>query len=219
VTSETDMVGHAKPTLRKREVTSQVKFDSHVMHVLAVAVRLVNNLTPGHAGGLEVLAPKGDAKVEATADALGGDGRRRPVVTSGTADHLSAVAARMRVVFEAAHDGDQAAAAAEVNALLLDTHARPQLDQTDQGWNLHFHGADDTIANGWAAGCASGLALALGSDLAGRLGVCAAPLCDRVFVDASRNGKRRFCSPQCLSRVKAAAHRARRTQSTPTGTA
>jgi predicted RNA-binding Zn ribbon-like protein len=115
----------------------------------------------------------------------------------------------MREVFEAAHDGDKSAAATEVNALLLDTHARPRLDLTEQGWNLHFHGADDSLANGWAAGCASGLALALGSDLAGRLGVCAAPLCDRVFVDASRNGKRRFCSPRCLSRVKAAAHRAR----------
>jgi predicted RNA-binding Zn ribbon-like protein len=69
------------------------------------------------------------------------------------------------------------------------------------------------LANGWAAGCASGLALALGSDLAGRLGVCAAPACDRVYVEVSRNAQRRFCSPQCQSRVKAAAHRARRAAS------
>jgi predicted RNA-binding Zn ribbon-like protein len=116
----------------------------------------------------------------------------------------------MRVVFESAHAGDTDRAATEVNALLLDTNARPQLDRTGTlGWNLHFHGADDSLSNGWAAGCAAGLALALGSDLAGRLGVCAAPACDRVFVDASRNSKRRFCSPQCQSRVKAAAHRAR----------
>lgn len=115
----------------------------------------------------------------------------------------------MRVVFEAAYESDTDRAAKEVNHLLLDTRVRPQLDLTDQGWNLHFHGADDTLANGWAAGCASGLALALGSDLAGRLGVCAAPACDRVFVDVSRNAQRRFCSPQCQSRVKAAAHRAR----------
>ncbi|HWD80506.1 MAG TPA: CGNR zinc finger domain-containing protein [Kribbella sp.] len=45
--------------------------------------------------------------------------------------------------------------------------------------------------------------------MAGRLGVCAAPHCDRVFVDTSKNGQRRFHSPQCQSRVKAAAHRAR----------
>ena len=83
-------------------------------------------------------------------------------------------------------------------------------DRTD-GWSLHFHGPDDGLVNGWGAGCAAGLALALGTGLAGRLGVCAAPHCDRVFVDVSRNGQRRFCSPQCQSRVKAAAHRARQT--------
>jgi predicted RNA-binding Zn ribbon-like protein len=192
-----------------------VKFDSHVLNLLTAAVQLVNNLTPGHARGMEVAAPLGQARVEATATALGGDGRPRPVVRPGEADRLAALATRMRVVFEAAQAGDTDKAAAGVNALLLDTRARPQLDLTSQGWNLHFHGADDTLANGWSAGCASALALALGSDLAGRLGVCAAPNCDRVFVDASRNGKRRFCSPQCLSRVKASAHRARRAASDP----
>ena len=96
-------------------------------------------------------------------------------------------------------------------ALLVDTNARPQLDRgRDRPWSLHFHGPDEQLANGWAAGCAAGLALAVGSDLAGRLGVCAAPQCDRVFVDVSKNGQRRFCAPQCQSRVKAAAHRARR---------
>ena len=47
-------------------------------------------------------------------------------------------------------------------------------------------------------------------EYADRLGVCSAPECDRVFVDVSRNGTRRFCSTACQNRVKAAAHRARR---------
>ena len=203
-------------------MTSQVTFDSHVLSVLTAAVHLVNGLTAGHAGGAVLAAPAGEAQVEAVADALSADGRRRPAVTQSDAEHLASVATRMRLVFEAAHAGEIGRAAVEVNALLLDTNARPQLDrsgtpasQLDRsgtpGWSLHFHGADDTLANGWSAGCAAGLALALGSDLAGRLGVCAAPQCDRVFVDASRNSKRRFCSPQCLSRTKAAAHRARQT--------
>jgi predicted RNA-binding Zn ribbon-like protein len=34
-------------------------------------------------------------------------------------------------------------------------------------------------------------------------------MCDRVFVDVSRNGTRRFCSETCQNRVKVAAHRAR----------
>jgi predicted RNA-binding Zn ribbon-like protein len=83
----------------------------------------------------------------------------------------------------------------------------------ETAWNLRFHGAGDPFTDGWAAGCASGLALALGSDLAGRLWVCAAPAFDRVFVDVTRNAQRRFCSPQCQSRVKAAAHRARKAAS------
>lgn len=191
-------------------MTSQVTFDSHVLSVLTTSVALVNRLTGGYFGGAPLEAPRGASQVEATAEALSADGRQRPVVQPSDAEHLAEVAARMRLVFEAAHAGEIDRAATEVNAMLLDTHARPQLDGGgDKGWSLHFHAADDTLAHGWAAGCAAGLALALGSDLAGRLGVCAAPQCDRVFVDTSRNTKRRFCSPQCQSRVKAAAHRAR----------
>jgi predicted RNA-binding Zn ribbon-like protein len=48
----------------------------------------------------------------------------------------------------------------------------------------------------------------LGSEQQGRLGTCAAPRCDRVYVDVSRNATRRFCSTACQNRVKAAAFRA-----------
>jgi predicted RNA-binding Zn ribbon-like protein len=185
-----------------------VKFDSHVVRVLTAAVELVNGLTPGHARGTPYPMPTGADRLRTTAEAVGDN-----AVTAAQTERLAEVAGRMRVIFESAHEGDTDRAAKEVNRLLLDTQARPQLDLTDQGWNLHFHGADDSLANGWAAGCASGLALALGSDLAGRLGVCAAPACDRVFVDVSRNAQRRFCSSQCQSRVKSAAHRARRATS------
>jgi len=63
--------------------------------------------------------------------------------------------------------------------------------------------------DGWAAGCATGLAVVLGGDLYDRLGVCTAPRCDRVYVDTSRNGTRRYCSTSCQNRVKTAAFRAR----------
>ena len=107
---------------------------------------------------------------------------------------------------------DARGAVRRLNALMRETGARPQLDRLPggDGWHVHFHGPDDSLATGWAAGCATGLALALGSDLAGRLGVCAAPRCDRVYVDTSRNASRRFCSTACQNRVKAAAFRARR---------
>ncbi|WP_246486450.1 CGNR zinc finger domain-containing protein [Kribbella qitaiheensis] len=186
-----------------------MKFDSHVLSVLTTSVDAVNRLTGGHALGQPFEAPTGAGKAAAVAEALSADGRSRPEVSAADAEVLVAVAVRMREVFEAAHAGDLDRAAKGVNALLIDTDARPQLDKAGELWNLHFHGPDDTLARGWAAGWAAGLAIALGSDLAGRLGVCAAPYCDRVFVDESKNSRRRFCSPQCQSRVKAAAHRAR----------
>ena len=190
-------------------MTGQVSFDSHARNVLAASVEYVNRLTPGDSGGAAYVVPADQA--QAVADALVAIGYPQPSVRPEDAQRLAVLAARMRIVFEAAHSGDLDRAADEVNSLLVDTNARPQLDRRNDGWSLHFHGPDDGLVNGWAAGCAAGLALALGTGLAGRLGVCAAPHCDRVFVDVSRNGQRRFCSPQCQSRVKAAAHRARQT--------
>jgi len=64
------------------------------------------------------------------------------------------------------------------------TGARPELERHDgQSWHLHFHAADNSLPNG----------------------------CDRVFVDTSRNGTRRYCSTSCQNRVKTAAFRARLT--------
>jgi len=191
-------------------VTGQVNFDSHVLRLVTVAVGLVNELTPGHVGTQAVEVPTGRAAARAVAEvlALGG---RPPRVTQDQATRLLATAEQLRAVFQAADADDVDKAAGVVNALLVQTGARPQLDQFPDGrWSLHFHGAADSLAVGWGAGCASALALSLGSDLAGRLGVCAAPTCDRVYVDESKNGTRRFCSVRCQSRVKAAAHRSRR---------
>lgn len=186
-------------------------FDGHVLTLVEVAARLVNELTPGHRGGHPCDAPTGKDRIEATARALGGDGRRTPDVSATDADALMHHATDMRHAFRAAHDDDLARAAATINMLLARTGARPQLDpQPGGGWHVHFHGTNDTLATGWAAGCSTGLALALGSNLAGRLGLCDADRCDRVYVDTSKNSSRRFCSTTCQNRTKAAAHRARK---------
>jgi predicted RNA-binding Zn ribbon-like protein len=81
--------------------------------------------------------------------------------------------------------------------------------QTADGkpWHLHFHGAEESLVTGWAAGCATGLAVVIGTESSGRLGVCTAPRCDRVFVDNSRNATPRFCSTACQNRFKTAAFR------------
>lgn len=186
-----------------------MKFDSHVERLLDVTVALVNLASPGEARGTAYAPPAGTDLVQAVGDATSTEDRRsRP--TAAEAEALLGVVPQARAVFEAAADDDLATAAGIVNDLLESTAARPRLDPDGEGrFQLHFHGPDDGYVRGWQAGLASGLAVALGSDLGGRLGVCGAPGCDRVYVDGSKNGTRRFCSTQCQSRVKAAAHRAR----------
>jgi predicted RNA-binding Zn ribbon-like protein len=189
-------------------------FDSHVLNLVDVAARLVNALTPGLDGGHEVTLPSAGDRVTRTAEALGGNGRTTPRVTTRQATALAAHARQMRRVFDATDRGDLREATRVLNALLRRTGARPQLDRLEGGgWHVHFHGTTDGLATGWGAGCASGLALAIGSDLAGRLGVCEADRCDRVYVDTSKNAKRRFCSTTCQNRAKTQAYRARRVSS------
>jgi predicted RNA-binding Zn ribbon-like protein len=179
--------------------------------VIEVAVELVNTLTPGQAHGRPYLPPDGSDLPAAVTAALRAGRPATSEVTPREAAQFPAVAAALRRTFTAVASGDTDSAARQVNAVLAQTGARPQLDSHDgEPWHLHFHGATDSLVTGWAAGCATGLAVVLGSDLHGRLGVCTAPRCDRVYVDISRNGTRRFCSTSCQSRVKAAAFRARR---------
>ncbi|MFF7636510.1 CGNR zinc finger domain-containing protein [Kitasatospora sp. NPDC008050] len=190
-------------------------FDSHLATLLEAAVSLVNSLTDGEARGRPYVAPH-DADLPAAVDAAlprTGTGTRPRAIDPEQAAYLAGTAHRLRRIFEAASAGRIDEAAGVLNGLLLSTGARPQLDQVPgEPWQVHFHGADDSLAVGWSAGCAAGLTLAVGSDLAGRLGVCQAAHCDRVYVDGSRNGARQFCSTACQNRTKAAAFRARQSR-------
>jgi predicted RNA-binding Zn ribbon-like protein len=185
-----------------------VNFNSHADLVIGVAVALVNLLTPGEDRGRGYQPPEGDERTAAVGAVLRAGGGRE--ATWEEAAELCFVAAELRGVFEAVSVGAIDNAAAQVNALLVRTGARPALERHDgQSWHLHFHAADDSLSNGWAAGCATGLAVVLGGPWPDRLGVCTAPRCDRVYVDISRNGTRRYCSTSCQNRVKTAAFRAR----------
>jgi predicted RNA-binding Zn ribbon-like protein len=187
-----------------------VNFNSHTDVVIRVAVELVNLLTPGEDRGRLYHPPEGDERTAAVGAVLRAGGGRE--ATWEEAAELCFVAADLRGVFEAVSAGTVDDAARQVNALLMRTGARPELERHDgQSWHLHFHAASNSLPDGWAAGCATGLAVVLGGDLHDRLGVCTAPRCDRVYVDTSRNGTRRYCSTSCQNRVKTAAFRARLT--------
>ncbi|WP_031166904.1 CGNR zinc finger domain-containing protein [Streptosporangium roseum] len=183
-------------------------FNSHADAIVRVAVGLVNELTPGERRGRAFPPPRDLAAAAAEGLRTGYPNHRE--VTEGEAGELVEIAARLRGVFDAVATGDVDAAALQVNGLLEETRARPLLDRHDgEPWHLHFHGPGGTMAGDWAASCATGLAIVLGSEFHDRLGVCTAPHCDRVYVDVSRNGTRRFCGTACQNRVKTAAFRAR----------
>ena len=187
-----------------------MNFNSHTDRVVTVAVALVNLLTPGEDRSRPYQPPAGAAcadRLSALFTSAGGRGN----VTEAEASALGPVAADLRAVFEAVAAGDINGAARLVNGMLAATGAHPVLEHHDgEPWHLHFHSNDESsLAQGWASGCATGLAFVLGGELYDRLGICTAPRCDRVYVDISRNGSRRFCSTACQNRVKAAAFRER----------
>jgi predicted RNA-binding Zn ribbon-like protein len=182
-----------------------VSFGSHADRVLQLAVALVNALTPGFAGGRpapEPTAEQGRARAAAVV-AL--------PLTAEEAEGLTRLARRLRPVFAAAEEGDLERAAGRVNGLLRAFRPRPYLARDGaEGWQLHYRSGTAGAEAAWGAGCATALATMVGGDSWRRLGVCSAPACDRVFVDLSRNGSRRFCSTACQNRTKAAALRVRR---------
>jgi predicted RNA-binding Zn ribbon-like protein len=187
-----------------------VNFNSHMDAVVTMAVRLVNTLTAGEARGQGYAPPDGPDLASAATSALRTASPHTHDLSEREARQLTDFAKAFRAVFAGVASGEVDAAAHRVNELLAATGARPWLDRHDgEPWHLHFTGAQDSTVTGWAAGCATGLAVVLGSDLYNRLGVCTAPHCDRVYVDTSRNGTRRFCSTSCQNRVKTAAFRAR----------
>ncbi len=187
-----------------------MNFNSHTDAVVVMAVALVNLLTPGEDRSREYLPPRG-AERAATLNALFRSAGSRSEITEAEGEEFARVATDLRTVFAAVAAEDIDSAAYQVNGMLAATGAHPALERHDgEPWHIHFHSADEASpVKGWAAGCATGLAIVLGGELYDRLGVCTAPHCDRVYVDTSRNGSRRFCSTACQNRVKAAAFRER----------
>lgn len=197
-------------TLTREGVTGQVEFDSHTSDVVEYAVAVINEVTPGERHGRPFPAPVGDALVAAMRHAVP-PSRTPDLPTLADATELAEWAGRLRHVVELVDTRDLDAACTELNQIMRDAGAVPTLARHDnEPWHLHFHSADAEWAVSWAASMATGLAIVLGNAVVERLGLCNAPACDRVYVDVSRNGTRRFCSTACQNRVKAAAFRARK---------
>jgi predicted RNA-binding Zn ribbon-like protein len=123
------------------------------------------------------------------------------------ARELTLWADRLRAVFV---EPDVTRRVQLVNELLADVAAPPYISQHD-GRAPHFHYAehDAPLVHRIKAYTAGGLAHALCDD-PHRIGRCDRPDCGTVFVDTSRNGRRRFCTTRCANSTHVADHRKRR---------
>jgi predicted RNA-binding Zn ribbon-like protein len=99
----------------------------------------------------------------------------------------------------------------EVNALLAENDALPQLVEhgPEFGWHVHATRPGAPLGRTMAVEVAMALVDLIRSDDADRLRTCAGEDCDDVVVDLSRNRSRRYCEGTCANRAHVAAYRAR----------
>lgn len=136
------------------------------------------------------------------------DHQYKPVGTldaAGTAE-LFAWIRRLEAVFASTDLQDRVRT---LNALLAESATQPYISQHD-GRAPHLHFAPETAptVDRVRAYTAAGLAHALCQEDT-RLGRCAREGCGVVYVDTSRNGRRRYCTTKCANRVHVAEHRER----------
>ena len=135
---------------------------------------------------------------------------------SGSRQHSAAevlevreMRSELRTIFTA----DETTAAGMVNDLLARAHALPQLVKHDQwDWHLHATAPAAPLAQRMGVEAAMALVDVIRSKELGRLKVCAAPDCDAVLIDLSKNRSRRYCDTgNCGNRAHVAAYRRRQT--------
>ncbi|MEV0383879.1 CGNR zinc finger domain-containing protein [Nonomuraea sp. NPDC050643] len=132
----------------------------------------------------------------------------RTVVTEEEAGLLREWAGRLAPVFG---ESDQGLQIKLVNELLDVSSSKPYVSAHDgREPHLHFFSIDADVVSRARDTTAGGLAMAMSFAGGDRLGRCGRDGCEIVYVDTSRNGRRRFCSPACANRVNVAAHRARK---------
>lgn len=188
-------------------MTGQVEFDSYENTGAMVAVDLVNELAVGYAYGRPYQPPDPLPAVRRILLAVDPPSAAR--LAPADVPGFVRLAGRLREVFGRLHDGELDLAADRLNDLLAAHSAHPHLAKEDGRWRLHHHPAHAAPVPMVTAICAEALARVIGAGAGDRLGTCGSADCDRVFLDGSRNGSRRFCSATCQNRVKAAAFRRR----------
>ena len=139
-------------------------------------------------------------------DGMVRNGMAISALSASEAEEIAAWAHRLRPVFAAG----PAERVGLVNELLHASACRPHISGHD-GKPPHLHYSEEHAGpvGRVRAYTAGGLAHLVCED-PDRLGLCERDGCGIAYVDTSRNGRRRFCSTRCATRVHVAEHRARK---------
>lgn len=148
----------------------------------------------------------------ATVDDLDGFCQRWQWSGSRTHDPAELAAVRsLRDPLAVFWEADEEQVVVLLNALLREGRALPQLVRHD-GFDWHIHATDDAtpLAVRMMVEYAMSMIDVVRAGGLDRLQRCAAPGCEQVLIDFSRNRSRRFCDAGCGNRANVAAYRARR---------
>jgi len=105
---------------------------------------------------------------------------------------------------------DRDGAVPEVNRMLREANALPQLERHDgSDWHLHATVPEAPLGERMRVEAAMALIDVIRSDEMGRLRLCEADDCTGLVLDLSRNGSKRFCSVRCGNRMNMIAFRER----------
>jgi predicted RNA-binding Zn ribbon-like protein len=171
-----------------------------------VATDLVNTAPEVHAAGEALPDPESLSRFLADhAVALDAPGPSAADLRT-----VRALRTRTRAVLAAASEDAAVRGAA---ALAERAAAGPVLERDgDGGWQWYATtAARARLADELGALMGVGLLGAVRALGHGRFRACASPVCDGMFVDTSRAGRRRYCMPElCGNRIHVADHRARR---------
>jgi hypothetical protein len=101
-------------------------------------------------------------------------------------------------------------AVAEVNATLRGAKALPQLVRHDDfDWHIHATDPQAPLAVRMRVEISLAIVDVIRADENSRLRACAAPDCEGILADLSRNASKRFCSIRCGNRMNMIAFRER----------
>ena len=191
-------------TLKGRDDRSQSHFDADQLEAMTGFVELINT---GRAAGGDDLRTLADLQAMAARYAFAGV-RGKP----GDLIRVRGYRAQLDSIVTACEAGQEQAAIDQINALLSETGASPQILAHDgRGPHLHVSRPTSPLADRMAAHFAMGLAWLVVAGEASRVRCCESPTCRHVFVDFSRNRSRRYCdSRTCGNRLHVAAYRARK---------